>query len=191
MSKYLPAVAILSLLLLILGGIFLWWPEYQKFTEEKAKLEAKITELKQKEEYYAGLTSISAQLAQYEAELKKIDSALPTEPSIVTLFYFVQKTAAENGLILQDINQQTGGTGGEAKTDISLSISVSGPYSALKNFLAALYNNIRLIDVELIKFTSPPEKTNDVFSVGLTLKTHSYQKPLAPEGEFTAPTLPK
>jgi len=185
MSRFSPIIAILLLVALVLGGYFLWWPKYQEFEGKRLELEGKDREIKQKEEYLSKLEGLFAQLAEYSDELNKIDLALPTNPSVAALFNFFQKTSSENGLILTNIG--LGGLyslkpGQERIQEMPFDVSLSGSYSAFKNFLSAIYRNARLIEVKSISFSSL-EEGKDLFAFDLSLKTHAYQELEAEEGE--------
>ena len=166
------------LILLAVGGYFLGWPKYQEFGDKKLEVEGKDTEIKQKEEYLSKLEVFSNRLSEYNNELAEIDFALPVEPSIAALFIFFQKTISENGLILKDtdlgelFSSEIQGTPGERIQKMPFSISVTGSYPALKNFLSVVYRNTRLIEVNSISFPSSEE---GLFTSNLVLETHAYQ----------------
>lgn len=178
------------LILLVIGGYFLWWPKYQELGDKKLEVEGKDTEIRQKEEYLSKLEVFSDRLSGYSDELAEIDFALPTEPSIAALFIFFQKTSSENGLILKDtdlgelFSSEAPKTPEERIQKMPFSISVTGSYPALKNFLSVVYKNTRLIEVNSISFSSPEEK--GLFIFNLALETHAYQ-PKAEKEEAEIP----
>ena len=177
-SRLIPIVGIVVLILLGVGGYFFWWPEYQEFKQQGILLEEKTRGLEEKNNYYSKLESISNELNNYKDELDKINSALPAEASLPILFDFIQRTSAENGLILSDISlsgkaisssKSSGETGIE---NISLSVSLLGSYPAFKNFLTAIYKNSRLIKASSIGFSSPTEE--DFFDFSVSLETYIF-----------------
>jgi Tfp pilus assembly protein PilO len=178
MSRLLPIISISLLVLLILGVVFLWWPKYQSFSDLRAELEQKERELEQKRKYFANLEALSKKLEGYPEELTKIESALSVDPSIPALFNFIQKASSENGLILEKLSLAKVSSSPEQQAEIqkiSFSVSVSGSYSAFKNFLSVIYKNARLIEVESIKFSSP--EGADLFTFDFNLETNSYKEP--------------
>lgn len=179
MFHILHIISACLLILVILGGVFLWRPQYQDFREKELEFQEKEMELEQKKEHYANLAGIYDELSEYEEELFKIDFALPQELSIPTLFYFIQKKSSENGLILKDmkVGKMPSGQSAEGVIQrISFSVSVSGSYSAFKNFLSTIYKNAKLIEVNSISFSSSEERIG-LFDFNLTLSTHFYPKP--------------
>ena len=143
----------------------------------KLELERKEAEIKQKEEYFANLEVLSEKLEGYSEELAKIDSAFLVEPPVPTLFDFIQKASSENGLVLESLTlagiSPLANVVGTKK--ISLSASVSGSYTALKNFLTTIYNTARLTEVESIGFSFPEER--GLFTFDLALESYFYQEP--------------
>lgn len=179
-QRIISIIIIFFLILLFAGGYFLWSPKYQEFGNKKAEVEGKDAEIKQKQERLSELEAISVKLSEYSNEVSKINSALPIEPSVAAIFNFIQKAASENGLILSDID--IGGlysleAGGERVQKMPFSISVLGSYSALKNFLSAIYKNSRLIEVKSISFASPGEEMKGgLFIFNLNLQTHAHAR---------------
>jgi len=169
-------ILICLLILLVIGGYFLCWPKYQEFKGKKIEIETKDEEIRKKEEHLLNLEILSEKLSTYKEQLSKIDSALPKDPSVAALFNFFQKTSSENGLILTEVDMSglfSSESSGERIQKMSFSISVSGSYSAFKNFLSAVYRNSRLIKVKSISFSSS-EQRKDLFDFNLNLETQSY-----------------
>jgi len=192
MSRFIPIISVILLVILFVGGYFFWWPKYQEFNRQNTVLEQETKALEQKNNYYSKLKEISNKLAAYKDEINKIDSALPAETSLPVLFDFIKKTSMENGLVLNSIspsgagnssskydksnvNTETSAKSTAGVEKISLSISLSGTYPALKNFLSAIYKNARLIEVNSISFSSPSEA--DLFNFDLSLEVYVLPKP--------------
>ncbi len=176
--RLIPIISVIILILLGVGGYFFWWPKYQEFKQQGTLLEEKTRGLEEKNNYYSKLEAISNKLDSYKDEFDKIKTALPAEASLPILFNFMQKTSMENGLILSDISSSKGAissseNSGKTRIEkISLSLSLSGSYSAFKNFLAVIYKNSRLIRVNSISFSSPTEE--ELFNFSLSLETYIF-----------------
>jgi len=156
-----------------LGGYFLCWPKYKEFQTKKSEIEIKDEEIRLKEEYLSILKTFSERLLKYSEQLSKIDSAFPVNPSPALMFNFFQKASSENGLILTETNTSTEQSPEGRIQETSFSISVSGSYSAFKNFLSTIYASSRIIEVKSINFSSE-EEGRDLFNFNLELKTQSY-----------------
>lgn len=178
MSRLAPIISILLLVALALGGYFFWWPKYQEFDEKRLELQGKDERIRQTEEHLSGLNTLSDRLVEYRDKTTKIDSALQTDPSVAALFDFLLKVSSENGLFLASHNLSTLYSLALSKERIQkmpFSISLSGSYPAFKNFLSAIYKNVRLFEVDSINFASPREETGGLFNFGLLLKTQAYK----------------
>lgn len=162
------------LLALLILGVFAW-PKYQELKSIQEKIGAKETELQYLEEYFKNLKTLSEELKKHSDNLSKIDSFLPSDPSLPSLLEFLQKTGSEHGLILKKIGQATSSSSKtqERIKEYQIQLSLSGSYSSLKSYLAALEKTSRLIEVDSISFFSPREG-EELFTFDLMIKFHSY-----------------
>jgi Tfp pilus assembly protein PilO len=176
MNRIFPIASISLLILVILGGVFLWWPKYQEFGVASSDLAVKNAALKQKQDYFIKLNDLSRKMESYTEQISKIDGSLAEKIDIPALFNFMLNITAENGLILKDIvaSQGPSPSGETASNFFPFSISVSGSYGASKNLLSALYQNSRLFEVDLIQFSSAKEEAKDMFDVSLNLSIPYY-----------------
>lgn len=169
--------AILIAITLFLGVIFLW-PNYQKYQNLRTEIKYKEIEIGNEAKYYEKLKSLSESLANQKDEVEKLNSALPSGPAMVPdLFKFLQKTSSENGLVVKEISTSLAkkAVDNPAISDILLKIKLYGSYSSFKNFLQALENSSRLIEVETISFSSPKkEDESQLFTFDVGIKAHSY-----------------
>lgn len=162
----------------LLIGAFLVRPKYQELKIKKDELFQKEAELKSLKEYAVELRSLSEELANYSDEMAKIDLALPQRFSVPSFLNYIQKTTSENGLILKNYSVSGEPVKGNAEgtqegiKEYGVGLNLSGSYASFKNFLDALENNSRLIEVENISF-SYPEKEKPI-DFNIDLKVHSY-----------------
>lgn len=159
--------------LIIILGTFFTWPQYQSVRGLGIEIREKNQELQSKEEYFSKVKDVSKQLEEYQEEVLKIDSSLPSDPSLPSLFNFLDKTAAESGMILVQVG---GFSISPSRTknglkEILADISVSGDYESFKNFTTALENTSRIIELENINFAYS-EKEPLLFR--LKIKAYSY-----------------
>ncbi len=185
MTRILPLISVLLLVILIAGAVLIWWPKYQEFKDLESQLVIKEKALNSKQEYFSKLNEISKKLEGYKESFNKIETALPGKVSEPDLFNFVQNTASGSGLILKKIGStkiSTSQEEGEKKEvqDITFAVSLSGSYSAFKDFLSNIYQSSRIIEVGSMKFPSPQTGT-DLFEFDLTLLTHYLPKSTAAE----------
>ncbi len=180
------------LLILVLGVIFVWQPEYQNVSNLRFEIRKREIELQTKEKYFSKLEELSNELKEYKSQLAKIDTALPEEPLVADLLNFLEKTARESGLILGKIGlgnitliKRIPLIGEEAlpeaiqeSKEMSLIFSLSGSYPAFKNFLSKLQSSARLIRIESISFLAvkivEEEVGREIFTFDLGIKVYSY-----------------
>ncbi len=158
---------------LIMGAVILW-PRFQDLREIQAEMGRVSGELQYQEQYFSQLADIQEQFKNYEEKLSKINSALPNDPSLASLFNFLQKASSQSGLILKGISPFTASysEGNPSLRKTQFSLELSGSYPSFKEFLSAIEKSARLIEVENISFSTPKE--GDTFTFNLRIKVYSY-----------------
>jgi Tfp pilus assembly protein PilO len=164
-------VAVIFLLSLIFG-IFLVRPKYQELKLKRVEVYQKEIELRNLKDHEAEIRLISEELKKYSEELAKIDSALPSRFSLLSLLNYLQKTTSENGLIFKNYSFSTLSPKEAGIKEFSLAMNISGSYNSFKNFLSILEKSSRLFEIEKISFSSPEKEKPLDFTIGI--KFYSY-----------------
>ena len=168
---------LLIFLLLVAAGLvgyFVVFPQYQDFEAKKtASLLAK-KELDDNKIYKDQLKNLLDELHKYDDKLAIIDSALPSEASFPAVADFIQTAAKENKMELSKIGTISSVESKEYSRmkENSLSVTVMGYYPDFKNFLTAVENSSRMLNVESISFSY--STTNLWFTFDLLIKFYSY-----------------
>jgi Tfp pilus assembly protein PilO len=176
-SFTIPILFFVGLLLIV----YIILPEFYNFRNLKKELEIKNQEIESIENYHKKITAASDKLKDYEESLLKINSALPDDYSAPSLFNYLQKTSAENGLFLKSVGlamapvkrvesspeAQTSKQGVEERY---VNINLIGSYDSFKTFLKAIEKSSRMIETEniLIKIDE------GILNFILLLKVSSY-----------------
>lgn len=165
-------IIFIAIIMVVLAGVFLLvLPKYQDFKSVLLKFRQKEAELNSKTAYYAEINKAWQDLEKYEDVLAKVDFAIPQSYSIPVLFNYLQKTAGEIGLVLENLASED--ATGENIREISISLQLSGDYPSFKNFLFALENSERFFEVKSARLSSPKGKEGK-FSFNLGISTYSY-----------------
>ncbi len=166
MNRLFVIIGCLALALVL--GLTLTWPKYQNLRVCRSNIEVKEAELQSKEEYFNQVKEISQEFEDYADALAKIASALPDNPSLPSLFDFLQTSASQTGLVLEKIELV-----GLAEGKIQVDCRLAGQYPDFKNFLIALENSARMVEVEEVNFESP-KKSKEPFEFKTLIKAQSY-----------------
>lgn len=172
MNRFIITTAIF--LIIVVFGIGLWYPKYQKTRLVWQETAVKKRMLEYQREHFLNVRTQSEKLKDHQESLSKINSALPDFADYPSLFRFLENLCSESGLVLKEINPSLV----ETKEPESLvkqsrvSVAVSGSYLAFKNFLFGLEKSSRLIEVQSIDFFTPKEE--QVFTFNLDIKVYSY-----------------
>ena len=165
-------ISIICLVVTLIIGLVLCLPKYQEMRYAQNKVQAKKTEIQNKQDDFSKVGEASEKLKKYPKELAKIDSALPNEISLPFLYDFFQRISSQNGLVLENIS------GGPSKSEkavqeIKINLSLSGSYAAFKNFLSSIEKSARIIEVENMSFSFLSEEGESLL-FNLAVRTHSY-----------------
>ena len=151
------------LVVILLGGFFLIWPEYQKWQDLIVNVADKKAELETVKEYFSSLEATSEELKTHQEALAKIQSALPNDPSVPSLMNLIQKSALENGILLKKVDSFS--VSGESIKKITIPVTVVGAYSSLKGFISSLEKSARIIDINVITYSSAKSATKESSSI--------------------------
>ena len=133
------------------------------------ELSEKKQEFETSDRYFQEISKISGRLKNYQEEISKVDSALPEDPSIPSLFNFLQKSSAQSGLLLEKIGSISVKEEGKLKK-WTTTLQLKGDYPSFKNFISILEKSARLIKVEKISLSSEGEAP----TFNLTISFFSY-----------------
>ena len=123
-------------------------------------------------------------------DINKIDDALPTNPDIGNIIYYLQGAATQNGMMIKDLFLSKSSSGNtQASTtgkikDIVFSIDLLGDYSSLEKFMISLEKSSRVFEITSISFGSSTQapaaaaksqfQIQQTFSFNMQIKTNSY-----------------
>ena len=186
-------IAIALTLFVILLMVFFWVvPEYKTFGKLRTELGEKRAEYNAEFDYFASITRTYFDLQARQDDVKKIDDALPSNPDLGKLMYFLQRTAKENGMMVTElILSKSSPTSAAAKNNIKeavFSVDIVGDYISLGKFIVAIEKSARLLEVANISFSSPTGsimqsspsltptqfQTQQIYNFTLQIKANSY-----------------
>ena len=171
-----PIVIALTLFIILLLVFFLVLPEYRTFTALQTRLAEKTAEYNAEHDYYSAIDKTYFDLQKYQDPIKEIDNALPKDPALGQLIYFLQDTIKNNGLVPKNLflsksSPNNIGANSSNVKDIIFSADLLGDYQSLQRFMISLEKSSRIFEITSISFDSasgPP------YSFSLQIKTHSY-----------------
>ncbi len=184
---------IVLILILAIAGIGFWLikPGFSEMKGLTMKISEARDELVRKESLLARVENLKEKYQQAEEKIEKIYQVLPLEPDIPGILVQTETLASENGLLLEKIiytlpkeavkvfRPQVGANQGKKqvlpfKTMIVV-LEVSGSYQSFKNFLEALENSLRLMDISGITLSAKEKEGAVSYSYNLTFNTY-YQE---------------
>lgn len=190
-----PIAIALILFMTVVFIFFLVMPEYKNFRILQLELGKKVAEYAAEYEYYSAIGKIYYDLQNRQEEIKKIDDALPTDPDVGKIIYFIQKTAIESGMTVKGLflSKSSSAKTAASKTiktneikDIIFSLNVSGGYTSLERFMISLEKSSRVFEINTISFASQTfspvseegeeqqVQSEENYDFNLSIITHSY-----------------
>lgn len=158
-------------------------PKYKKSNELQNTLAKKQAEYDGKSVYYAKISELIKNIESKNDALEKINSALPSNFSLSSLVYFLQKKAAEAGLVTKLIvfSKIPAKASDKKIGTINFTVNLFGNYQNLKDFIGALDKSSRLFNVNSINFTSAnaqnlnqPTNKLQTYNFNLEIETYNY-----------------
>jgi Tfp pilus assembly protein PilO len=197
-------VEILVLPIAMIGIIaaLLWFvqPTYSEIKNLMLEIEAKEDTLEKKQKLVVDIEKLVSQYEDIEGRVNKVFYALPNEAEIPNVLVQLEALASENGMIFESSNfskvqqsaqnKATSGNNAASSSEttnqqniieqirsVSIDINLTGSYENFKNYLKSLENNIRIMDIMSISFSSSSsfseeEETSDNFSYSIQLKVY-------------------
>jgi Tfp pilus assembly protein PilO len=186
-------IILIVLILAFIGVvIFLDVPGVQGVLQLRKDIEMQKQILLDKQDFLATVKELSGAYKKNKENIDKINFILPLKEDIPNLLVQVEALVLEQGLVLDKLEvntpteEATGrvidprdlsagqGTANTKYKTLTIDLAFTGDYSALKNFLKATEENMRLIDIDSIGI-SPESEASGIFKFILSLKTY-YQE---------------
>lgn len=178
-SFAIPILFFIALLIIV----YLIIPIFSDFSNLKEKLEMREKEALAIESYYKDIHDNFNKLKEYQESLEKIDSALPADSFLPSLFSYLQKVSAESGVFLKSVNLAIvpRGTVEEEKgakkiQEEYVNVELIGFYDGFKSFLKSVEKSSRLIEIEEVQITKEGKEAlaEGLSTLNLLLKVYSY-----------------
>lgn len=178
-SFAIPILFFISLLVIV----YLILPVFFDFSNLKEELEMREKEALAIENYYKDIHDNFNKLKEHQENLEKINSALPADPFMPSLFNYLQKASTENGVFLKGVNldviSRKTATGEETIGKVQeeyVSVQLVGFYDGFENFLKSIEKSSRLIEIEEVQIVKEGKETlaEGLSTLNLLLKVYSY-----------------
>lgn len=173
---FIPILIFISFLL----DVYLVFPTYTQLNNLQDAISQEELVLQQGQGYLFNLRRVATDLKNYQEAFKRIDSALPKDPSLASLMSFFQTEASNNGLVLHDMGVSEFLYGEPASVgeqlvinEVPFSLSLSGSVPSFENFLKSIEKSSRLIEVENIALDGE-ETEEQLPTLNLGIKVYSY-----------------
>jgi len=169
MKIYSSSFIIILLIISVVIGLFITFPQYKNYKLAEKEFLTKKEELGSLEDYFSDLENTQKKLLERKDDLEKVKEGVPLQENAPLFLSLIKKTSSENGLILKNMEIQREKEKLEKESrlkKIRADISLVGSYESFKNFISSLEKNARMIEIEDIDF-SPKGENEDNFDFHL------------------------
>ena len=171
LELFLSIGAVMFFALFAIRPTLLTMSDLVKEIEDKTNLNE---QLRQKT---ASLATAQAQYLNLQNRLFVLDQALPSQPEFEDALKIIEKTASDNKLVISsmqvnEIPQEADESvpfSQKKKITIPISVSVTGDYLAIRNFVEQLHNNRRTLIVDSIIFSVSEVNNNKKLKANITV----------------------
>ena len=177
-----PASSIIIFIIILLLVFLFIVPKYQQSHNLEVTLANKQAEYEGKSDYYGKISDLILQIENKGSVLQKIQAALPSGFSIAPLTYFFEKNAQKHGIAVKSFSfsQVSMGALDNGIKNMMVTVTISGTYQGLRNFIVSLEKSARLFDIKTVSL-SPVEGLNSrtqsqlkQYDMKLEVTTHAY-----------------
>ena len=197
-------ILILPIAMIGIIAALLWFvqPTYGEIKNLTQEIETKEDALEKKQKLVVDIEKLVNQYEDIEGRVSKVFYALPNKAEIPNILVQLESLASENGMIFESLNFSKAQQSAQSKTtsensaapssetagqqniieqirSVSIDINLTGSYENFKNYLRSLENNIRIMDIASISFSSSSgsseegeEESSDNFSYSIQLKVY-------------------
>ncbi len=167
--EYYSSMVLLLAAILVGAGYLVIKPKLDDWKSLRAQTQATRAQAESDRAYYEGLTrSVAASEGIPADALSKMDKAMPRMPQIPERIVELEGIAANNGVKISSVAFEAGkaavASAGLQSMNLNLTLEAQD-YASMKNFLRALENNLRVIEIQNLSFSSSAEKSNVTFTL--------------------------
>lgn len=185
-------LAIIAITILLVGSLFVYLkmvsPAYNQFKEEEIKRQEKEEQIKLLNQYKNKFENLVSRYESLGSNLEAINSALPITSEPASILASLDAMAKKNGLTIdsltfKNIEPSSKSASSETSTlvnspyTLEITSNLFGSYDSFKNFIKDLETEIRLMDINALKFkpiasTGKVKTPANFFQFELTIDTY-------------------
>lgn len=130
----------------------------------------------------AALATAQSEYLALESRLFVLDQAIPSEPNVMEAVKILEKTAAEQSLIISSVSvselpeKDASASATEKVSYVPITLSLTGDYPGIRRFVEAIKTNRRIFAVDTVIFTTGQELQRKTLHATITMNVPYFQK---------------
>lgn len=181
----------ITILAVVLVGWGLFLPSLDSVFESRTTLKAEQAKLADADAAKQKLSELQKKDVLSESNYQRVTEAITLTDDLPGLLVQLEALSSQNGLILdrvalasvnekksksvsQSVSQETAQPGGLKSSEVL--VGLSGDFSSLRNFLKAVENNLRIMDVSSVSLSDTASAAGREFLPSYEVKLNVYHK---------------
>ena len=169
----------LTIGLVLFLGIFAIRPTIVTMSDLLKEIETKTELDKALTSKVAALQTAQTQYLNIEQQLPVLDSAIPEQPEVILSAKLIEKIAADTQVVIKSLGiselpedtQEGVPFTQKSKQNVNISLSITGDYVSIRNFVEALRNSRKSFIVESVVFALEEDRGSKKLSANITIAT--------------------
>lgn len=145
-------LVIAAILVVLVGFPLLIIPGLNRARADSQKISSLRSEIAAEQDRLKAIESVSTQIDKDPERYKLLQLALPTDPNLPDVFIMIENMAISSKVSLDSVVPDKSGS----EQGVKIAVTISGSYTQVKTFLAAITTNVRPIIVNSMLLTRSP-----------------------------------
>ncbi|MGM0438982.1 MAG: type 4a pilus biogenesis protein PilO [Patescibacteria group bacterium] len=172
-----PIITTICLFVSLGTMIFAIWPEYQDLRESMITADAKEQDLENMIAYNQSLkTMINSFNNGYNDKIKKINSGVPEDHYVPSLFSEIRRISYKTGVRIEGVGDFSVAELSDKPNikEIEINFNLEGDYPNFKSFISELESSTRIISIKNLNIENSRQEESHLLNYAVTLLTYSY-----------------
>src|SRR3990167_1804192 len=148
------------------------WTYYNNVSSLRAAVLEKEETLAERQNILANIAKLKEEYKSRAAEVKKISEFIPAKKSLAEMVSGLNEIATTSGNLITDISAGKVENNDNPYSTLSINISSSGTYYTLRQLLANIEKNIRMMDVSVLEIGSSQGGASNNLNAKLIVNTY-------------------
>jgi len=175
MKRIFRVIISISLLFVsLVGMVFFVLPSYEEFAVLNAQVKATRSRIELGRQALTQLRSVKEEISVHQQNFDKLGQAIPSDAGLPALYEHIQQMGTTSGLVVGSLKGVPVMGPTEEIVALAFTVSFTGSYEGLKNFLDETKRSARIYNVNTIEISTSSEILGEL---DITIEMFAYEMP--------------